>query len=82
MPHPRNRRERFLIGQRKGEKRARAVGHGFSEPPSGPWFMTTSVRLRKTTKLCSCYMCGNPRKFYKELTMQEKRIGEKYADVQ
>lgn len=24
--------------------------------------------------ICSCYMCGNPRKFFNELTMQEKGI--------
>ena len=24
-------------------------------------------------KACSCSMCGNPRKFYKEKTIQEKR---------
>lgn len=28
-------------------------------------------------KPCSCFMCGNPRKFWGELTMQEKR-----ADLQ
>lgn len=24
-------------------------------------------------KKCSCYMCGNPRKYWKDKTMQEKR---------
>ena len=24
-------------------------------------------------KACSCFMCGNPRKFWGDLTMQEKR---------
>ena len=24
-------------------------------------------------KPCSCYMCGNPRKYFKELTIQERR---------
>jgi hypothetical protein len=27
-----------------------------------------------TPALCSCYMCGNPRKFFSELTMQEKKF--------
>lgn len=26
----------------------------------------------ETPKPCSCWMCGNPRKFFKELTLQEK----------
>jgi hypothetical protein len=25
---------------------------------------------------CSCYMCGNPRKHFKEKTMREKRFDE------
>jgi hypothetical protein len=27
----------------------------------------------KTPKLCSCFMCGNPRRFRGELTIQERR---------
>lgn len=29
--------------------------------------------LVKTATLCSCRMCGNPRKFENEITFQEKR---------
>jgi len=25
---------------------------------------------------CSCYMCGNPRKYFKELTIQERKFYE------
>ncbi len=32
--------------------------------------------LAETRKPCSCHMCGNPRKYWKEKTMQEKRIDE------
>ena len=28
----------------------------------------------------NCHMCGNPRKFFKELTMQEKRFMQKEVD--
>lgn len=28
--------------------------------------------LYHTRALCSCYMCGNPRKYDKEITLQEK----------
>ncbi len=27
----------------------------------------------KTPKICSCLMCGNPRRFHGELTIQERR---------
>ena len=27
----------------------------------------------KTPKICSCFMCGNPRRFRGELTIQERR---------
>lgn len=30
--------------------------------------------------VCSCHMCGNPRKYYKEKTMQEKRIEDHEKD--
>jgi hypothetical protein len=28
--------------------------------------------LLNTPKTCSCWMCGNPRKYFKEITKQEK----------
>lgn len=34
-------------------------------------------RMAETRKPCSCYMCGNPRKHWKDDTMQEKRFDEK-----
>jgi len=88
MPHPRNRRERFLVGKRKGEYRAKADTFGWS------WFrMTEEERLeylrrwaylrRDTTKICSCSMCGNPRRNHWEKdgrTMQEKRYCRPWQD--
>jgi hypothetical protein len=32
--------------------------------------------MTETRKPCSCHMCGNPRKHFKEKTMQEKRFDE------
>lgn len=29
-------------------------------------------------KNCSCWMCGNPRKYFKEETLQEKRLKENF----
>jgi hypothetical protein len=33
-------------------------------------------KMAETRKPCSCYMCGNPRKHWKDKTMQEKRFDE------
>lgn len=30
--------------------------------------------VAQTPAVCSCWMCGNPRKFFSELTMQEKKF--------
>lgn len=30
-------------------------------------------RLLRTRKRCSCWMCGNPRKFFGEATLQEQK---------
>jgi hypothetical protein len=32
--------------------------------------------MAETRKPCSCYACGNPRKHWKQKTMQEKRFDE------
>ena len=29
-------------------------------------------------KICSCYACGNPRKYFKERTIQEKKNDESF----
>jgi hypothetical protein len=34
---------------------------------------TRHMTMISTRKRCSCYMCGNPRKFWNEKTMQEKK---------
>lgn len=34
------------------------------------------LRLYNNLKNCSCYMCGNPRKFENRLTRQERRLLE------
>ena len=58
-----------------------AKGYGYHKLDSGMSkspFMTQPHRHNKTKMFnCGdpkCYMCGNPRKFFKEKTMQEKRF--------
>ena len=46
------------------------------------WFGTEEIReehirqITETRKPCSCHMCGNPRKHFKQKTLQEKRMDE------
>jgi len=43
----------------------------------GDWD-SRSVGLKShTPKRCSCAMCGNPRKYFKEQTMQERKASSK-----
>jgi hypothetical protein len=86
MSHPRDRRERFLIGKHKGEKRAfgycgyiKGWSH-ISEEKLLEFQKVAAYKRRDTTKLCSCNMCGNPRrvawKGKDKLTMQEIKFNE------
>ena len=38
----------------------------------GNWYVKRPGYLAKNNTLCSCWMCGNPRKYFGELTRQEK----------
>lgn len=81
MSHPQNKRERFLVGKRKGIKRAKGMSTSWFDTTE-KWFKETSQILRNTTKICNCSMCRNPRHSIwnndrDKLTMQEKRFDEK-----
>jgi hypothetical protein len=79
MSHPKDRRDRFLIGMHHGIRRANGwfrfeTNREYRKELVEIW----SKRLRHMTKACSCSMCGNPRR--KEfrtnvrLTMQELKL--------
>lgn len=85
MLHPHNKRERFLIGDRKAKKRFYGETVTWTWPKEWTaeerqkWFTKAVGLRRKTTKLCSCEMCRNPRhsKWHKgkqKLTMQELKF--------
>lgn len=51
------------------------------------YWTPSAVRLGKlvhTAKACSCYMCGNPRRYWEEDTIQEQRFDERciYENVE
>ena len=54
-----------------------AKAHGFP--------VDTSHKFEKTHAMTcgdsNCAMCGNPRKFFKEVTQQEKRLFERAKDT-
>jgi hypothetical protein len=37
------------------------------------WHVKSPGHLFKNNTVCSCWMCGNPRKYFGELTIQEKK---------
>jgi len=44
--------------------------------------LTTAKELGRvvdTPKPCSCFMCGNPRRYFQELTIQERKASEQIA---
>jgi hypothetical protein len=84
MSHPVNKRERFFIGDNKAKRRFYGETGTWKSPKEWTekerrtWTKKGIARRRKTTKLCSCSMCGNPRrKSWKDkFTMQEKKFFE------
>jgi len=75
MSYPNNKRERFLIGKRKGHKR---VSLWFNSDYLYPDREKDRERFarnhRDTTKICSAVgCCGNPRR-RGELTLQEMKF--------
>lgn len=50
------------------KKKAKKV-YWFNEPEK-------AITLADHLASCSCHMCGNPRKFFKEKTLQEKKFDE------
>jgi hypothetical protein len=61
---------RYHAQRRKAWVR-RALRHYFMERHALP---ARRVGMdSKTPKICSCFMCGNPRRFCGELTIQERR---------
>jgi hypothetical protein len=80
-------RERLYVANKKARRRVALMADNFDVFYSWPegeritgreWKEKTYVSYRKTTKRCSRACCGNPRKFFGELTMQEKRSAEIY----
>lgn len=82
MSHPKNRLERFLTGKNKGLRRGIGYWNGFLDErkkgnqEEAQRLLEGNARIRRnTTKLCSCPLCGNPRKIFNEQSRQELKYG-------
>jgi len=52
--------------------RARIINKRLKRVREGRWFVKSPGYLGKNNTVCSCAMCGNRRKYFGEVTRQEK----------
>ena len=64
------KRARRRLDRARMRKRAIAAYH-FLAPER-------AARLADHMKSCSCYCCGNPRRHWAQVTMAERRAGERF----
>lgn len=70
---PTNKADRVRIGKKHGKRRAEGLLYNLFGDDKDEVIKRHKKRLRNTTTRCSCYMCGNPRKFFNEKTIQERK---------
>jgi len=44
----------------------------------GLWYVKGLGYFAKNNTVCSCWMCGNPRKYFGEVTVQERKFNQTY----
>ena len=42
----------------------------------GHWYVKNPGYFAKNNTVCSCWMCGNPRKYFEELTVQQRKFNQ------
>jgi hypothetical protein len=52
-------------------QRQQIISKRYERVARGAWFVKSPGHLGKTNTVCSCWMCGNPRKYFGLLTRQE-----------
>lgn len=75
MAHPKNKHDRERIGRNKGKRRVEFlwVSDRWTREEQEQYLKEWARHRRDVTKECSCPMCGNPRKYFDEKTMQERK---------
>lgn len=66
-------------GHRERLKRARRWHWGFKDLSTGP--ASRWSRVVETPTVCSCPMCGNPRKWFGDLSIPERRFWQGWEDA-
>ena len=85
MSHPTHRGDRRRVRRDRIEQHVRAIPHLYCYAchPASCHCEAQARRRGKAAKTptpCSCFMCGNPRHHFKEVTMQEKRAALRQRD--
>jgi hypothetical protein len=47
----------------------------------GRWHVKSLGYLADNNTVCSCWMCGNPRKYFGQLTVQEKKANQAWPII-
>jgi hypothetical protein len=57
--------------------RERIIRKRYKRVKMGRWHVKRRGHLSKNNTVCSCWMCGNPRKYFGFVTRQEKKAAGK-----
>lgn len=79
MSHPKDRGDRRRIRRALGNKRVKSRPGWFAHL-EGRDLDRAKGLVASTNTLCSCHMCGNPRKRFGEQTLHEDRADLDLAD--
>jgi hypothetical protein len=76
------------MGQSELKKRAirrhhrnRIILKRYEKVKMGQWHVKNPGHLARNNTVCSCWMCGNPRKYFEELTVQERKSNQVWPVV-
>jgi len=58
--------------------RERMILRRKSRVDMGRWHVKSLGYLAKNNTVCSCWMCGNPKKYFGEVTVQERKFKQAY----
>lgn len=75
MDFPQKNKKRAERRRQKKLKYIRAlkVAKRINPHADETWYDRWATRSADNLTVCSCHMCGNPRKHFKDATMQEKK---------
>ena len=62
-------------------QRNRIILKRYEKVKMGRWHVKEPGYLAKNNTVCSCWMCGNPRKYFGEITIQEKKSRQEWPIV-